>query len=89
MIYVRNDDGTYWWWMEANSEGFVANLDNPRKGDAMLHTTRCHHLYPRYAHEATYTDPPKVCSRVRDEVEKWVSANEYKIEHCKSCKPDQ
>ncbi len=89
MIYVKDDDVTYWWWKDGNTGGFVANLGKERKDLATLHRAQCTHLNRWTTQEATYTDPPKACSRDRDEVEQWVRANNFEIEYCKSCKPDQ
>lgn len=89
MIYIKDDDVTYWWWKEANPDGFIANFSKERKDLAILHRAQCKHLQPWTTQEATYTDPPKACSRDRKEVEQWLRERDYEIEFCKSCKPEQ
>lgn len=89
MLYIKDDDVTYGWWKEANTDGFIANLRSVPKEVAVLHRATCKHLQPFATQEATYTDSPKACSRDRNEVEQWVRQSGIEIEFCKSCKPDQ
>jgi len=85
MIYVHNDDAVYLWWLERTANGFVANLRTGGKTRAMLHESRCSHLYPLTpgkVHTVTY---PKACSIDRSEVEQWVRDAGYALVLCPDC----
>lgn len=87
MLYVRNDEAAYVWWLEANDSGFVANLGTGGKNRAMLHRTRCFHLYPPDPGKVHTVQPEKACSRDRDDLERWVRDNRFEMVPCPDCKP--
>jgi hypothetical protein len=87
MVYVQNDEAAYVWWLEANAEGFVANLHAPSKNKARLHRARCFHLYPPESGRVHTETTPKACSRDSDEVQQWVRENGFEIVLCPDCKP--
>lgn len=87
MLYVQNDDAVYIWWLAANDAGFVANLHTLGKAGAMLHRTRCTHLYPPEPSKDHTGSYPKACSRDREAAERWVRNQGYQVARCSDCKP--
>jgi hypothetical protein len=87
VLYVQNDEDVYVWWLDRNDPGFVANLHTGRKNRAMLHRTRCWHLYPPEPNRVHTVTNPKACSRNRDEVERWLSENGFETDACPDCRP--
>jgi len=87
MIYFHNDEEGYVSWLERQPGGFVLNLFTGGKQRAMLHTTRCSHLYPintTRVHTATH---PKACSPNREELERWGLDYHYAVAPCPDCLP--
>lgn len=87
MIYFRNDDDEYVSWVERHPDAFVLNVFTGGKQKAMLHTSRCSHLYkpdPQLTHTATY---PKACSRNQDELKRWGAEAKLAVASCPDCKP--
>lgn len=85
MIYFRNDDEEYISWLERHPEAVVLNTSTGRKQRAMLHTTRCSHLYPpdpALSHTGKY---PKACSRDQDELECWGMETGFIVVPCPDC----
>ncbi|MCC6314447.1 MAG: hypothetical protein IT337_10585 [Thermomicrobiales bacterium] len=87
MIYFRNDTKEYISWLERHPNAYVLNVSTGGKHKAMLHTSRCGHLYqpdPMLAHTETN---PKACSRHRDELERWGADASLAVSPCPDCKP--
>jgi hypothetical protein len=85
MLYFQNEQEEYLSWLERHPAGFVLNLGTGGKHQAMIHTTRCGHLYPgnpALSHTVAY---PKSCSRDRDELERWGREAGYTVVPCPSC----
>jgi hypothetical protein len=87
MVYFRNDNEEYISWIERHPEAYVLNVHTGGKQRAMLHRSRCSHLYepdPTLAHTVTY---PKACSRSRDELERWATEAGLTLTFCPDCQP--
>lgn len=85
MIYVKNDEATYRWWLEAHPDGYVANLGTGGKNRAMLHTARCFHLYPPSEGLIHTVTLAKACSSDSEEVQQWARANGFDVVPCPDC----
>lgn len=85
MIYFRNDDDEYVSWVERHPDAFVLNVSTGGKQKAMLHTSRCSHLYPTSparSHTRTY---PKACSHNQGELELWGAEAGLAVAVCPDC----
>ena len=86
MIYVRNDEATYRWWLEMNPNGYVANLGTGGNNRARRHTTRCTHLYPPEESKVHTVTLAKACSTDSEEVQQWARTNGFDVVLCPDCK---
>ncbi len=85
MIYFRNDNEEYMSWLERHPNGFVLNVSTGGKQEAKLHTSRCWHLYPPIPTREHTVTAQKVCSRSRDELERWAAAANLTVSFCLTC----
>ena len=86
MIYFRNEEQEYVSWLERHPNALVLNVSRHGKNKAMLHMSRCGHLYepgPNRTHTETY---PKACSRERGELERWGAESGLSVTLCPTCK---
>ncbi len=85
VIYFRNDNEEYISWVERHPDGFVLNASTGGKQKAMLHTTRCWHLYPPDPTREHTVTVQKACSRSRDELERWAAEANLTVSLCATC----
>ncbi len=79
---LQNQDSDYARWLDHHAHGFVLNL-KPRT--AMLHKSRCSHLYPT----KVYKHPTRVakwCSNDRSPIENAARRENVTFVGCQSCK---
>ena len=85
--YFKNDDEGYIAWLEANPSAFLLNVGTGAAHLAMLHTTRCGHLWepdPKKHHTTgQYT---KAVGTTRAELEDWAAQHGYTVTYCPSCR---
>lgn len=84
MTTFHNDDKDYARWLEHHGEGYVVHL-RPGGQPPMLHTARCHHLYPAEAYAGRATTTPKVCDTDRERLQRWVAQQGYQLALCATC----
>ena len=85
VIYFRNEEQEHISWLERHPHAFVLNVSTGGKLRAMLHTSRCGHLWEpdrSRSHTDTY---PKACSRIRDELERWAAEAGLMVALCPDC----
>lgn len=84
-----NDDSAYLRWVEANTDGFVANV--PRQSPSpsqpiVLHRASCKHVTSPARTNYTTNAYCKVCSLNEDELAGWAN-QQGKVKTCGHCKP--
>ena len=86
MTTYFNDDGEgYIAWLEANPSGYLLNVGTGGATLAMLHTSRCGHLWgpnPKRRHTKDYT---KACAETREALEGWAAQRGYGVTYCPNC----
>ena len=85
MHYFKNQEEEYVPWLEHHPAGIVLNLATGGKHRAMIHTTRCTHLYPPNPTKQHTVDYPKACGEDQEELERWSKGAGFTVALCPSC----
>ena len=85
MHYFKNQEEEYVTWLEHHPVGLVLNLATGGQHRAMIHTTRCMHLYPPDPTSHHTAVRPKACGEDREELERWGKGAGFTIHPCSSC----
>ncbi len=84
VVEFENCPAGYEEWAKRNRDGYVLNL-KPDPHPAVLHRTKCSHVYPARPEYGDFTKKRKVCSSNREAVEAWAPQQGRSFVLCSSC----
>lgn len=84
--HFKDDEEGYIAWLNSNPSGFLLNVGTGGATLAMMHSSRCGHLWepnPKLRHTKDYT---KACAATRDALERWAAQHGFTVTYCPSCR---